>query len=60
MGGRDLAVLIVGTVTWGCYECIIISFLFTRVKMGVYSYAKAMLLLVTLTYVHKQLMIIHS
>ena len=45
--GRDL-VPIAGTVTWGCYKWIIISFLCTRVKVGFYSYAKGMLLLVAL------------
>jgi len=48
MGGRDLVVPIVGTMTWGYYKWIIISFLCTRVKVGFYSYAKDMLLLVTL------------
>jgi len=47
-GGRDLVVPIVGTMTWGYYKWIIIIFLCTRVKVGFYSYAKDMLLLVTL------------
>ena len=41
-------VSIVGSMTWGYYKWIIISFLCTRVKVGFYSYAKGMLLLVTL------------
>jgi len=45
--GRDL-VPIVGTMTWGYYKWIIISFLCTRVKVCFCSYAKGMLLLVTL------------
>ena len=47
-GGRDLVVPIVGTMTWGYYKWIIISFLCTRVKVGFYSYAKNMLLLLAL------------
>ena len=47
VGGRDL-VSIAGTVTWGYYKWIIISFLCTHVKLGFYSYTKDMLLLVTL------------
>jgi len=39
-GERDLVVSIVGTVTSGCYEWIIISCLCTYVKVGYYSYAK--------------------
>ena len=39
-GERDLVVSTVGTVTWGCYEWIIISCLCTYVKVGYYSYAK--------------------
>ena len=38
----------VGTMTWGYYKWIIVSFLCTRVKVGFYSYAKDILLLVTL------------
>jgi len=45
-GGGDLVVPVVGTMTWGYYKWIVISFLFTRVKVGFYSYAKDMLLLV--------------
>jgi len=41
--GRDLVVSIVGTVTWGCYDWIIVSCLCTYVKVCYYSYAKAML-----------------
>jgi len=47
-GGRDLVVSIVGTVTWGCYESIIISCLCAYVKVGYYSYAKDMLYIVSL------------
>jgi len=39
---------IVGTMTWGYYKWIIISFLCTNVKVGFYSYAKDRLLLVAL------------
>jgi len=46
--GRDLIFSIVGTMTWGYYKWIIISFLRTRVKVGFCSYAKGMLLLVAL------------
>jgi len=46
--GQDLVVSIVGTMSWGYYRWIIISFLCTCVKVGFYSYAKDMLLLVTL------------
>jgi len=46
--GRDLVVSIVGTMTWGYYKWIIISFPCTRVKVGLYSYAKDMLLLVAI------------
>jgi len=47
-GGEISFVSIVGTMTWGYYKGIIISFLCTRIKVGFYSYAKDMLLLVTL------------
>ena len=47
-GERDLVVSIVGTITHGCYEWIIISCLCTYVKVGYYSYAKYMLQLVSL------------
>jgi len=47
-GGRDLVVPVADTMTWGCYKWIIISFLCTLVKVGFYSYAKGVLLLVTL------------
>jgi len=43
-GGEISFVSIVGTMTWGYYKWIIISFLCTRVKVGFYSYAKHMLL----------------
>ena len=46
--GPDLVVPVVGTMTWGYYKWIIISFLRTRVKVGFCSYAKGMLLLVAL------------
>jgi len=46
-GGRDL-VPIVGTMTWDYYKWIIISFVCTRVKVGLDAYAKDMLLLVAL------------
>ena len=39
----DLVVSIVGTMTWGCYEWIIISCLCTYVQVGYYSNAKNML-----------------
>ena len=45
--GEISFVSIVGTMTWDYYKWIIISFLCTRVKVGFYSYAKDMLLLVT-------------
>ena len=45
--GRSFVALIVDTMTRGYYKWIIISFLCTRVKMGFYSYAKNMLLIVT-------------
>jgi len=35
---RDLVVSIVGTVTWGCYEWIIVSCLYTYVKVGYYFF----------------------
>ena len=49
-GERDLVVPIVGTMTWGYYKRVIISFLrtCTCVKVGFYSYAKDVLLLVAL------------
>jgi len=47
-GGEILFVSKVGTMTRGFYKWIIISFLCTRVKVGFCSYAKGMLLLVTL------------
>jgi len=46
-GGEISFVSIVGTMTWGYYKWIIVSFLCTRVKVGFYSYDKGMLLLVT-------------
>ena len=45
---RDLVVSIVGIMTWGYYTWIILSFLCTHVKVGFNTYAKDMLLLVTL------------
>jgi len=48
VGGRDLVVPIAGFMIWGYYKWIIISFLCTRVKVGFYSFAKDMLLLVAL------------
>jgi len=47
-GGKISFVPTVGIMTWGYYKWIIISFLCTRVKVGFYSSAKDMLLLVTL------------
>jgi len=47
-GARSCFVSIVGTMTWGYYKWIIISFLCTCVKVGFYSYAKDVLLLLTL------------
>ena len=47
-GGGDISfVSIAGNMAWGYYKWIIISFLCTRVKVGLYSYAKCMLLVVT-------------
>ena len=43
-GGEISFVSIVGTMTWGYYKWIIISFLCTRVKVDFDSYAKVMLL----------------
>ena len=46
--GRDLVCFNSGyRGYWGYYKWIVISFLRTRVKVGLYSYAKGMLLLVT-------------
>ena len=42
-GEQDLVVSVVGTMTWGCYEWIIISCLCTYVKVVYYSNAKDML-----------------
>jgi len=48
-GGEISFVSIVGYQGyWGYYKWIIISYLCTRVKVGFYSYAKGMLLLVSL------------
>jgi len=51
-GGRDLVVPIAGLTTWGYYKWIIISFLCTHVKVGFYSCANDMLLLVALVMYH--------
>ena len=48
-GGQDLICFNSGYHGyWEYYKWIIISFLCTRVEVGFYSYAKGMLLLVTL------------
>jgi len=47
-GKRFLVVPTVGTMTGGYYKWVVISFLCIRVKVGFYSYAKYVLLLVTL------------
>jgi len=47
-GGEISFVSIVGTMTWGDYKWIIFSFLCTRVRVAFYSYAKDLLLLITL------------
>ena len=47
-GERDLVVSIVGTMTWGCYEWIIIICVCAYVKVGYYSYAEDMLQIVSL------------
>ena len=47
-GGEISVFSIVGTMTWGYYKWIISSFLCARVKVGFYSYAKDVLLLVNL------------